>query len=89
VVCPGEVDTPLVHKVNARPDQDARPQMRPDVEDLLGGLRVGIAQGMAPREAGEIVLEAVREGRFWVLPNAAHYMDLLRNDMDELFASIV
>ncbi|MCU1463589.1 MAG: hypothetical protein JWO37_3664 [Acidimicrobiales bacterium] len=89
VVCPGEIDTPLVHKVNARPDRDtAAPEMRPDVQGMLGAMRDGLARGMSPRDAGQIVLEAVREGRFWVLPNGAHHMDLLRNEMQELFAAI-
>ncbi len=86
VVCPGEIKTTLVHKINARPGRAAT-ALPPDAQGLLGMLHQGNEQGMTPRDAGEIVVDAVRDGRFWVLPNGGQHLGLVRAELDELFAS--
>ena len=76
VVCPGAVATNLADNVRTlgRPQDAAR----------VDALRENLAQAMDPREVGEIVVDAIRNRVFWVLPNGAPHLDLLDAELEEL-----
>jgi NADP-dependent 3-hydroxy acid dehydrogenase YdfG len=78
VVCPGAMATNLPENV--------RTLGRPHDAEHVDALRENLAVAMDPIEAGEIVLDAVRENRFWVFPNGAPHVELLERDLDELRA---
>jgi len=89
VLCPGEIATGLVHKVGARPGKTTTegPGRAPEVEATLAALREGDRAGMSPDDAGRMVLDAVRQNRFWILPNAAPHLVRARRETAELFAT--
>jgi NAD(P)-dependent dehydrogenase (short-subunit alcohol dehydrogenase family) len=79
VVCPGAVATNLPENVRTL----GRPRDAAHVE----ALRENLAVAMDPREAGQIVVDAVRDDRFWVFPNGAPHLELLERDLEELRAA--
>ena len=79
VVCPGAVATNLADNV--------RTLGRPRDAAHVDALRQNLATSMDPREAGAMVVDAVRNDEFWVLPNGAPHLDLLDRELDELRAA--
>jgi NAD(P)-dependent dehydrogenase (short-subunit alcohol dehydrogenase family) len=70
VLCPGFVRTSIMDSSRNRgggPDE-AEQRQRPGVSQLDSVMRVGIGSGMDPDEVAQKVVAAVRDGRFWVLP---------------------
>jgi NAD(P)-dependent dehydrogenase (short-subunit alcohol dehydrogenase family) len=70
VLCPGFVRTAIMDSSRNResgPDEDEQRQ-RPGAAQLEQVMRFGITSGMDPAEVAEKVVAAVREGRFWILP---------------------
>ncbi|MFP8878162.1 MAG: SDR family NAD(P)-dependent oxidoreductase [Myxococcota bacterium] len=65
-LCPGPVRT----NVNEQPGRaPVAPSTVPDVVSQVdAALKAVVANGMDPREVGNCVVEAVREGRFWIFP---------------------
>ena len=53
--------------------------------DLISG-RLDTA-GVEPADAAAMIADAVRDHRFWVLPNVAAYVPLLRDEVEELLGS--
>jgi NAD(P)-dependent dehydrogenase (short-subunit alcohol dehydrogenase family) len=84
VLCPGPINTNIVHSQRNRPAESAAQH----VETRQGTkfwqmLTDQLAQGMDPDEVGPMVLDAVRNDRFWVLthPGMARY---LQNQVEAL-----
>jgi NAD(P)-dependent dehydrogenase (short-subunit alcohol dehydrogenase family) len=72
VLCPGFVRTDIVDADRARPTRLANPSPKApsaDELELEQRLRQGIAAGSPPDEIAAAVLDAVRHGRFWILPH--------------------
>jgi NAD(P)-dependent dehydrogenase (short-subunit alcohol dehydrogenase family) len=76
VVCPGQVATNLADNVRTR----GRPQDTARVD----ALRENLATAMPPRAVGDMVLDAIRERTFWVLPNGAIHLPALDAELAEL-----
>ncbi len=72
VVCPGPVSTPMVQ--DSIDDLSTR-DITDDERNLLFMLRDLCANGITGEDAGRMVVDAIRSGRFWVLPNAELFMD--------------
>jgi NAD(P)-dependent dehydrogenase (short-subunit alcohol dehydrogenase family) len=82
VVCPGNVDTEIAdHLITAG-------ELPPHGEVMRDNLRKGNARGMSPIDAGTVIVGAVRENRFWALPNGAAQWPLVEKDHAELSASV-
>lgn len=65
-LCPGPVRTNVGEEPGRSPVDSAT---IPDaVSQLNAALKQLVANGMDPREVGDCVVEAVRAGRFWILP---------------------
>jgi NAD(P)-dependent dehydrogenase (short-subunit alcohol dehydrogenase family) len=64
VACPGNIATGLPE----RPDAFAGAPQDTALADLHRTVREGVRAGADPATVVEAVLEAVRDGRFWVLP---------------------
>jgi NAD(P)-dependent dehydrogenase (short-subunit alcohol dehydrogenase family) len=79
VMCPGEVATNIADGVRTKgaPKDLAR----------VDALRQRLATAMAPLDAGHMVVRAMRERRFWVLPNGEAHLDAVRDEMNELFTT--
>jgi NAD(P)-dependent dehydrogenase (short-subunit alcohol dehydrogenase family) len=78
LVCPGAIATNLADNIRTL----GRPQDAAHVD----ALRRELANAMPPREAGDMVLDAIRRGVFWVLPNGAAHLAMLDAEVAELHA---
>jgi NAD(P)-dependent dehydrogenase (short-subunit alcohol dehydrogenase family) len=78
VVCPGAIATNL-------PD-NVRTLGRPRDAAYVDALRENLAQSMDAMDAGAMVLDAVREGVFWVFPNGAPHLAYLDAEIAALHA---
>jgi len=68
VLCPGPINTNIVHSERNRPADSAAEHI--DTEQgqrFWSMLTETLAQGMDPDRVGHLVLDAVQTGRFWVL----------------------
>jgi NAD(P)-dependent dehydrogenase (short-subunit alcohol dehydrogenase family) len=70
VLCPGFVRTSIMDSSRNRESgpSDDEQRARPGAAQLEQVMRAGITSGMDPGEVAEKVVAAVRDGRFWVLP---------------------
>jgi NAD(P)-dependent dehydrogenase (short-subunit alcohol dehydrogenase family) len=68
VLCPGAVNTEIGrNSVVSRRARRGNPQVRSSEGDKLGAATVNaLANGMDPDEVGRLVLDAIREDRFWI-----------------------
>jgi NAD(P)-dependent dehydrogenase (short-subunit alcohol dehydrogenase family) len=78
LVCPGQIATNLADNVRTL----GRPQDTARVE----ALRQNLAGSMDPRVAGEMVVDAIRNRVFWVLPNGTPHLSALDAELAELHA---
>jgi NAD(P)-dependent dehydrogenase (short-subunit alcohol dehydrogenase family) len=76
LVCPGQIATNLADNVRTRgtPQDAARVQ----------ALRENLAGAMPPRAVGDMVLDAIRNQVFWVLPNGMPHLGALDAELAEL-----
>lgn len=81
VVCPGPIATDIIEKQIARyVAEDADEESMAALEQLK---RV-VAAGMPVERAGDVILDAVEDDRFWVFPNPMHYLDTFDADIAEV-----
>ena len=71
VLCPGAVDTKIVVSERNRPDE-----LDDHVETDMGanfvkGSTALLAKGMAPAQVADVVLDGIRENRFWLITHEA------------------
>jgi NAD(P)-dependent dehydrogenase (short-subunit alcohol dehydrogenase family) len=71
VLCPSFVRTSIMDSGRNRAggESDAEQLARPGASQMEQVMRLGVAGGKDPAEVAQIVLAAVRAGRFWVLPH--------------------
>ena len=67
-LCPTLINTNLVTAFRNRPSELQEPDATPSAEEVEH-LRQAAAQGMAPTEVAEMVLQAVKENEFYVVTN--------------------
>ena len=87
VLCPGWVRTRIGESARNWPSRLGPP---PEAGSTLGALAQGagsqlIANGMDPAEVAGLVVAAIREQRFWLLPNAEDMLPGLRKQNDSMF----
>jgi len=82
VLCPGFVDTNIADARRNRPED--LPDTLPQPEEAAGGMRDLLKErGLPPSEVGRMVLDAVREERFYVL-TTHEFDDAIRERMDNV-----
>ncbi len=88
VLCPGPVDTRIVDSDRNRPAQSARAHQVTALETaFLEGSRALLSgSGLPPDRVAGLVVEAIRDRRFWILPHP-NWVDLLRNRVEGMAAS--
>jgi short-subunit dehydrogenase len=68
VLCPAFVASEVFDNFETlRPDAVPSPRATPEGAQAIDGMKSLLAMGMPAREAGEIVLQAIRDQRFYVL----------------------
>lgn len=67
VLCPGPVNTNIVHSDRNRPAESAAQHIAtPQGDRFWGMLTKALSHGMNPDAVGPLVLEAIQEQKFWV-----------------------
>jgi NAD(P)-dependent dehydrogenase (short-subunit alcohol dehydrogenase family) len=68
VLCPGPINTDISrHSVQYRPSRAKPARDGANEGRVARGIQDALSQGMDPNEVGQLVLDAVRSERFWVL----------------------
>jgi NAD(P)-dependent dehydrogenase (short-subunit alcohol dehydrogenase family) len=86
VVCPGMVRTPILEGMRAHLERTGTGQSA-EVRFLFDALESGLAAGMPADVAAEMIVRAVKDNQFWVLPNGGAHLPSVRADFDEMLAS--
>ncbi|MEM7540009.1 MAG: SDR family NAD(P)-dependent oxidoreductase [Pseudomonadota bacterium] len=80
VLCPGWVNTAIVDSDRNR---DGAPEMSESDQRSRSKFRAGVESGMDPNEVGEIVLDGIRQPRFYILTHPQ-----LMSHVEERFAAM-
>ena len=84
VLCPGPVDTDVIRSDRNRP-QHLSPHETSDLEERFWtNLTSELAGGMSPDEVGELVLDAVRNERFWILTHPEEHLPLVERRLESI-----
>lgn len=89
LVCPGAVATAITSQIqNTGPGGVPRGSidLAPEVQKAWDGINAYTDAGIDSDEAGRMVLDAVRENRFWLLPNGEVFFPVFERELDDLKA---
>lgn len=88
VLCPGAVRTGIWRSERLRPAGLARSQAPPaDARSFLDGMGAAIDAGSEPDAIAPRVFDAVRDGRFWILPDPA-FTPAIRQRMQSILDGV-
>jgi NAD(P)-dependent dehydrogenase (short-subunit alcohol dehydrogenase family) len=85
VLCPGAVDTQIVDSDRNRPTNPAtRRETSAQETAFKNGARQMLRnEGLPPARVAALVVEAIRDGRFWILPHP-EFIDVVRARVDAM-----
>lgn len=84
VLCPGPVDTDITKSDRNRPESLSTHESSDLEERFWNNLTSTIASGMDPDEVGELVLDAVRNERFWILTHPEEFIPQVERRLDSI-----
>jgi NAD(P)-dependent dehydrogenase (short-subunit alcohol dehydrogenase family) len=85
VVCPGMVRTPILEGMRAHMEHTGTGQGE-EARFLFDALERGLVTGMPADVAAGIIVRAVKDDQFWVLPNGAVHLPSVQADFEEMLA---
>ncbi len=87
LVCPGMVDTPILSQPE-KTGPGGRPRGRlalaPEVQGVWDAIAAAMETGIPADDVGAMVVDAIRDGRFWLLPNAEQFFGVFEQELAEL-----
>ncbi len=86
VLCPGPIDTDITRSARNRPAELSEHVSSPLEEKFWNNLSNELAKGMDPAEVGELVLDAVRNERFWILTHPNEFLPLVERRLASIKA---
>ncbi|MEZ5229304.1 MAG: SDR family NAD(P)-dependent oxidoreductase [Acidimicrobiales bacterium] len=86
VLCPGPVDTDITTSSRNRPTELPEHETSEQEERFWTSLTSELERGMNPADVGELVLDAVRNERFWILTHPAEFIPLVERRLDAIKA---
>ncbi len=86
VLCPGPIDTDITTSVRNRPAELSEHQSSEQEEKFWNSLSNELSRGMDPAEVGELVLDAVRNERFWILTHPNEFLPLVERRVQAIKA---
>lgn len=86
VLCPGPVATNVVRSERNRPDDVDRHLVGETEKRFWSRLTSTLAAGMAPEAVGELVADAVRLERFWILTEPEQHISSVEQRLAEIKA---
>jgi NAD(P)-dependent dehydrogenase (short-subunit alcohol dehydrogenase family) len=88
VLCPGFVKTRAMDSERNRPAKLRNPRGEaitdPDIQTMLEFYRQGIDSGMLPETVADIVFNAIKEKKFYILPNAESIKPAIQARMEDI-----
>lgn len=84
VLCPGPVDTDIANSMRNRPAELSDHETSELEERFWTNLSTELASGMDPAEVGDLVLDAVRNERFWILTHPAEFIPFVERRLDAI-----
>lgn len=90
VLCPGWVNTKAIESERNRPSNlknksgEGINMADPGVQSLIKAFTRKLEGGMSPQEIAKIVFDAIREKKFYIIPNAELDKPLIRNRMENI-----
>lgn len=91
VICPGYVNTNIMECARNRPKElqnaPAETEIKmanPLVEERIRFARQMIEGGMPPQQVADIIFNAIREKKFYILPNAEQYIPFMQTRMEDI-----
>jgi NAD(P)-dependent dehydrogenase (short-subunit alcohol dehydrogenase family) len=89
LVCPGMVATNIISQMQTTgPGGKPRPgtELAPEVQAMWDVISTLTNQGIPADGVGPMVIEAVRENRFWLLPNGEQFFEVFEAELEALKA---
>ncbi len=86
VLCPGPVDTDIAASDRNRPAGLSDHETSAQEEKFWNNLSSELARGMDPAEVGDLVLDAVRNERFWILTHPDEYLPFVERRLESIKA---
>lgn len=86
VLCPGPIDTDITRSARNRPAELSEHETSALEEKFWNNLSAELARGMDPAEVGELVLDAVRNERFWILTHPNEFIPLVERRLQSIKA---
>jgi NAD(P)-dependent dehydrogenase (short-subunit alcohol dehydrogenase family) len=88
VLCPGFVRTRTLDSERNRPAKLKNPPAKatadPTIRAMLEWYRQSIEDGMLPKKVAEITFDAIKEKKFYILPNAESIKPLIQARMEDI-----
>jgi NAD(P)-dependent dehydrogenase (short-subunit alcohol dehydrogenase family) len=85
VICPGNIKTNIYEAARNRPRElRNKPGEGLNMPDMIKALKQGVKDGMPPLRLADIVFDAIREKKFYILPNAEQYKPLIQTRMEDI-----
>ncbi len=91
VLCPGIINTNILEAERNRPPElknapgeEPGDMSDPKVLEMLQTYREIFKKGMPPQQVADIVFSAIREKKFYILPNADPYRPLIRARVEDV-----
>lgn len=84
VLCPGPIDTDITKSARNRPAELSEHETSPLEEKFWNNLSAELARGMDPAEVGDLVLDAVRNERFWILTHPNEFIPLVEKRLQAI-----
>ena len=81
VVCPGYIKTGILERLVERQNTVTSEHDRKMIEAVSAGCE----SGMEIEEAGQVILDGVANGQFWIAPNGARFEQAIRNLHQNLY----
>jgi len=84
VLCPGPINTNISqHSVDYRPSHQDKPRRPPKENKTTASIQASLEAGMQPDEVGELVANAIKANKFWILTHP-HWAKGVQKQLDAL-----
>jgi len=90
VICPGIINTNIIDSERNRPaglknpPNPAKDLNSPQAQQVLETIKRIFANGMLPEKVAGIVFDAIKENKFYILPNAETFKDSIHARLDDV-----
>jgi NAD(P)-dependent dehydrogenase (short-subunit alcohol dehydrogenase family) len=91
LVCPGAVATGITEQLQ-KTGPGGRPRsplkLAPEVQEMWDTIEQYTEAGIPAEKVGPMVVEAIRNDRFWVLPNGEVFHEVFEQELDQLIRGV-